>query len=103
VRLGDEVAADSPLQIEIEAFCLEIFPFVKEDGDFFGFIDSQGITLQAMYHSDADSFWFEVPCPDLEGAFGAHLSSDSASDLVHSLSGDFPKRGYPDFEFRAWK
>jgi len=39
VRLGDEVAADSPLQIEIEAFCLEIFPFVKEDGDFFGFIE----------------------------------------------------------------
>jgi hypothetical protein len=67
IRKGDEVPADASDPIVRADVYSVLFPMMKEDREFFGLVDSKGTTLQAMYHSEEDNYWFEVPHPDLEG------------------------------------
>ena len=101
--MGDEVLSKSTVSIQIADVYTELFPRMKDDREFFGLVDSKGTTLQAMYYAEDDLYWFEVPRPDLEGAFGAYLTFDDAADLIKSISGDFPLEGYPGFEFNLWQ
>lgn len=80
----------------------DVFPALKEDREFFGLVDSEGTTLQAMYDSERDTYWFEVPRPDLGGSYGADLSFDAAMDLIKSLDGTLPLEGFDGFEFQSW-
>ena len=102
IRMGEAVPASVPASIDLADVYSEIFPLLKEEGEYLGLIDPQGTTLQVMYHADEDRYWFEVPRPDLKGSFGAYLSWDSAHDLIKSLAGNFPKEGYPGFQFNSW-
>ena len=102
IRLNQEVTSQDAREVELADVYSKIFPLMKEDREFFGLIDSQGTTLQAMYDEDADQYWFEVPRPDLQGSFGASLSFDDAVDLIKSLDGPFPQEGFVGFEFQAW-
>ena len=102
IRLGEEITAEDAREVELADVYSNIFPLMKEDREFFGLIDSQGTTLQAMYDASADSYWFEVPRPDLRGSFGANLSFDDAVDLIKSLDGLFSRKGGEGFDFQAW-
>ena len=102
IRLGEEVTSQDAREVELADAYSKIFPSMKEDREFFGLIDSQGTTLQAMYDEDADQYWFEIPRPDLQGSFGSSLSFDDAMDLIKSLDGLFPKDGFEGFKFQAW-
>ena len=55
-----------------------------------------------MYDSERDTYWFEVPRPDLGGSYGADLSFDAAMDLIKSLDGTLPLEGFDGFEFQSW-
>ena len=74
IRLDQEVTSQDASEVELADVYSKMLPLMKEDREFFGLIDSQGTTLQAMYDEDADQYWFEVPRPDLQGSFGASLS-----------------------------
>lgn len=100
--MGDEVLANATVSIELADVYSELFPLMKEDREFFGLVDSKGTTLQAMYHSEKDNYWFEVPRPDIEGSFGLYLTFDKAADLIKSIEGDFPLEGFSGFEFNSW-
>jgi hypothetical protein len=100
--MGDQVTGDSPIEMELADVYTDVFPFMKEDGDFFGLIDTKGTTLQALYHAADDTYWLEVPRPDLNGSFGAYLTFDEASDLIKSIDGDFPLEGFSGFRFNGW-
>ncbi|GAA6140172.1 hypothetical protein NBRC116583_39200 [Arenicella sp. 4NH20-0111] len=102
-RLGNEVSATSPIPIELADVYSRIFPFVKEDKEYFGLIDTNGTTLQAMYYCEEDLYWFEVPRPDLEGSYGCYLNFDQAADLIKTLENTFPQKGFEGFEFNSWK
>ena len=102
IRLGEAIPAEDAREIELADVYSDIFPSMKEDGEFFGLIDSRGNTLQAMYDADADRYWFEVPRPDLGGSFGVSLSFDDSMDLIKSLDGLFSQEGGEGFEFQAW-
>ena len=102
MRKGDEVPADASVPIELADVYSDLFPMMNEDREFFGLVDSKGTTLQAMYHSEEDHYWFEVPRPDLEGSFGTYLSFDEAADLIKSIDGDIPLEGFSGFEFNTW-
>lgn len=102
IRLGDEITSQEAREVELADVYSRIFASMKEDKEFFGLIDSQGTTLQAMYDEEADQYWFEVPRPDIQGSFGANLSFDAAVDLIKSLDGTFPDEGFTGFEFQAW-
>ena len=101
-RLG-EVSSEDAHDIDLADVYSEIFPLLKEDGEYFGLVDSNGTTLQAMYDADNDQYWFEVPRPDLQGSFGMNLSFDASIDLIKSLGGSFPLEGFDGFEFQAWR
>ncbi len=101
--MGDEVQSNSAIPIELASVSSQLFPLMKEDGEFFGLVDSKGTTLQAMYHAENDTYWFEVPRPDLQGSYGSYLTFDDAADLIKSISGDFPLEGYSGFEFSPWQ
>ena len=100
-RLGD-VPAEQAHAVELAEVYSDIFPRMKEHREFFGLIDAHGSVLQAMYDGDADRYWFEVPRPDKQGSYGANLSFDAAMDLLKSLDGPIPEKGFEGFEFQAW-
>lgn len=102
VRLG-EVPAEDARDIDLADVYTEIFPLLNEEGEYFGLVDSNGTTLQAMYDEENDQYWFEVPRPDLQGSYGKHLSFDASMDLIKSLGRSFPVDGFDGFEFQAWR
>lgn len=77
IRLENEITSQDTREVELADVYSNIFPLMKEDGEFFGLIDSQG-------------------------SFGSNLSFDAAMDLMKSLDGPFPKKGFEGFEFQAW-
>ena len=101
--MGNEILASSPVPINLEDVCSEIFPLMREDREFFGLIDQNGTTLQALYLEDDDLCWFEIPRPDLQGAYGRHLDHDTAAALLEEISGPFPLEGYDGFKFENWQ
>ena len=76
---------------------------MKEDREFFGVTDDRGTTLQAMYNSELDEYWFEVPRPDLGGSYGASLGWDAATDLLKAVQAPIPLEGFDGFEFQSWE
>lgn len=100
-RLG-EIPAESATATELTEICSRILPLLKEDKEFFGVIDANDTTLQAMYDAEADEYWFEVPRPDLRGSYGKTMSFDVALDFMKNLAEDIPLNGFDGFEFQSW-
>ncbi len=101
VRLG-EVRPCEAVEMDLSEVYSSVFPLLKEDREFFGLIDSNGTTLQSMYDSNSDHYWFEIPRTDLGGSFGADLSFDAAVDLLKSIKNLLPLKGFDGFEFQSW-
>lgn len=102
VRLGDPVEADNAIPVSVKEIQDSLFPLIKENREYLGLIDSDETTLQMLYDADADSFWIEVPRPDLQGAFGAQLDYDAVESLLKSLPPKFPLEGFEGFAFASW-
>ncbi len=101
-RTDQHVSNNAPVPVSSADAYTELFGGLDVRDDFFGLIDSEGTTLQAFYEPDGDTYWFEVPRPDLKGSFGASLSFDQAADLMKSLPEVFPIDGFERFEFQSW-
>ena len=100
--MPNDVPSDSAVPMDIAEVYSELFPLLKEDGEFIGVVDEAGTTLQMMYQSEDDLYWFEVPCPEKAGAYGMALIFDEAADFLRSLDGLIPREGYPNFSFSSW-
>ena len=75
---------------------------LKEDGDFFGLVDEHGTILQVMYQSEDDSYWIEIPRPEIRGAFGCALSFDEITDVFKTLPAQFSDTMHPKLVFGSW-
>ena len=100
--MPSEVPADSAVPMDIADVYSELFPLLKEEGEFLGVVDEAGTTMQMMYQADDDLYWSEVPSPERRGAYGKSLTFDEAADLLKSLGGAIPPEGYPGFSFASW-
>ena len=103
VRLPHSVPAENAVEMTREIVLNEILPLLKEDGEFFGLIDSNRTTLQVLYTSNDDQeYWVEIPSPSLGGSFGAHFDWNQVNDLFGSLAETFPQDGFAEFDFHPW-
>ncbi|MCB1581760.1 MAG: hypothetical protein KDI92_01770 [Xanthomonadales bacterium] len=101
--LNLDVASEHAVEMNLDQFCKEIIPNIKDDRDFCGLIDSSDNALQTIYEEEHEKYWVEVPRPDLQGSYGLHMSEDSVINLFKSLTGeDFPLQGFAHFTFSKW-
>ncbi|MDJ0760005.1 MAG: hypothetical protein QNJ19_11435 [Woeseiaceae bacterium] len=100
--LGRKVGASSPEYCSGTDTAMELLASLSSEGDFFGLIDEDGTCLQVRFEDSKNSYWFEVPRPDLSGSYGAYYSYDAAAKAVENLPGIFPEAGLDGFKFSSW-
>jgi len=75
--------------------------YLLENGDFFGIVDTSGVTLQLMRGND-NRVWMEVPSPDEQGSYGRHTTLESVPDMVTHLPSSFASLK-SELTFQSWQ
>ena len=97
----EEQLDDEGLQMEL-ADAVKLLEKMTADGDFFGFIDSEGNTFQVMFDEEADAFWAEIPVPAKQGSHGAIYLRNEIEPVLSGLKPIFKVEDFPIFEFEEW-
>lgn len=99
----EHVPGESPVDILEADVYSKLLGGLERDGDFFGLVDSNGVTLQVMYEGGADRYWVDIPQPTQRGSLGRYFTFDEAVDLFKSLPECFSALSVPGFEFKSWQ
>lgn len=96
-----DIPSNKPIPIDSSNIIGELVESLREDGDFFGLVDSCDTTLQVAYEEEG-SYWIEIPFPKERGSYGQSVSLDQLCQIMSNLPETFTREAFPDFEFVAW-
>jgi len=75
--------------------------FLKDEGDFFGVIDSDKVVLQFMVES-SDLIRLEMPKPQEKGALVKVIGFSQLADTLQSINEPLSKVDQEGMRFEAW-
>ena len=86
--LDEGVEPEAAVRMSVEEI-LEALPrLLQGNGDFFGVVDQEGVTLQFM-RGNCDRVWMEIPVPKEQGSYGKHSTLQSVLETVADLPPSF--------------
>ena len=99
---NEMIASDLPLSMDLDEVVSRLLPKLISDSDFLGIVNSNGVTLQFMYHKAGNRFWMEIPVPEKRGSYGSYLSPAELHARVESLPSGFSISTFPELQFQSW-
>jgi len=101
--LDQDATSDDGIECEKDQLVEKLLDPISADEDFFGLVDSEGTTLQAMYDEEDDQFWLEIPSVEEQGSYGQYRSRDEIRALLSDPPAIFKVEDFPGFEFMSWE
>ena len=98
---GDTMDSNTPYSCDRDTMVAMGQQILRADGDFFGIVDENTLTLQFMVQDDG-RIWMELPVPSEGGSYGKHiLSSDLECELLSVMLPFDPSR-MEGLRFERW-
>ena len=94
-------SSSSPKTMTKESILEKIEILNEDEENFFGIIDSNGVTLQ--FHAyPKPKIWAEVVVKEEKGSYGAKIKYQEVVTIIKDLDGTIDKNNYSKFEFEPW-
>ena len=99
-RYRDNRSQEEPTEMTTQSIRALAFDILESADDYFGIVDSAGMTLQIMV--EAQGYWTEIPKPSKGGSYGARLTQEALTALLDDLPPFFDASCIPGATFTAW-
>ena len=96
------VTSQEPVDVNAEAMPDLLAEVAALPENFIGFVDDSGTSIQ-FFVEELDRIWVEIPFPDLQGSYGAHVPKAGMQEIVKDLKA--PYAAYKDslgLQFQPW-
>ena len=97
----DSVDSNSPFMTDRDTMISMAQQILRRDGDFFGLIDDNHITLQFMMEK-GNKIWMEIPAPVDGGSYGKQIDISDLEATLLSIDQPFEPAKLAGLAFKKW-
>ena len=98
---NDTVESSKPYTADRDNMVAIAQQVLRADGDFFGMVDENGVTLQFMRQED-DRIWMEIPVPSEGGSYGRRILVSDLERVLLSVVPPLNPVRMNGLEFKQW-
>lgn len=101
----EEIPGSNPVPLDQPQVIELIERAMQSAGNFIGFVDDEGVTLQVAFepHQNNQEVWIDIPIPKAKGSYGGYFSAAQGRDILLSLQMPFSQYTEKlNLEFSPW-